>query len=256
MPTGSVQVRHELGAARLTLNTDFAVDTITRSDANGTAGVRLREGILPALPAVDLVVDDFEAAAGLVTYTASGLAAGDPARRAFTVSGQMSLETPWLGVPIMQSYAQPIDAVLTYGAGVAGRTTVHEPPGREDPIVILRKMGTRRGSMELWAGLFSRTTDILRALKRGEVMMLRQGENAGQDMYFVAESAGINTLSEEGEESQFSVTVDYVEVARPAGFIASAPGWDFAQLAASAEDFLQIATRYQDFQSLALDERT
>lgn len=254
--TGSLQVRNDLGAMRLTITADFDVDNITRTDANGTQPVRLREGALPLPAAGPAVIDDYEAAAGPISYTMSGTAPGAPAgpRQAFTRSGLMTLETAWLGVPIMQSYAQPLDSVLNYDANVPGRSTVHEPPGRRDPIVVLRKMGTRRGSMELWAGAYERTGEILAALSRGEVLMLRQGEHSGQDMYFVAADASISALDPAEDETQFSVSISYVEVRRPTGFIASAPGWDFSQMAAAHTSFQDIAVRYSNFQNLSLNE--
>lgn len=257
MDSGLLEVVPELGAMRLRLDADFMIDSITRSDANGAAQVRTREDLYPLPAAERAVIDDFEAAEGAVTYIISGPypPGGLTGRGTLTLSGHMKLSGPWLGVPIMQSEAQPLESVLTYAATVAGRATVHEPVSRRDPIVILRKMSTRRGSMEVWGGRYEATDSILSALTRGEVMMLRQAEHAGQDMYFIAEQASVNTISEDMLETQFSISIEYVEVSRPLGFIASVPGWDFSQLAASAPDFLTLATRYANFQTQALDER-
>lgn len=244
-----------LGALRLHIAADFKVAAINRTDANGTAPVRLRAGVLPQPAVVALTVDDYEAAAGMVTYTLTGQTTGGAAASA-TVPGTMTLDSPWLGMPIMQTFSQRIESVLTYGADIGGRSGIVEPPGRNDPIVILRRMGLRRGQMQLWAGAHANVASIRGALGRGEIMMLRQPEHAGMDMYFVADRASVDTLTAAAAGTKFAVTVSYIEVARPYGFLASAPGWDFEQLATAYPDFLSVASAYPDFASLSLNEPT
>lgn len=249
MNTATWELLPTVGALRLTLSMDFEVLAITRTDANGTATVRLRDDVLPSILS-PLIVEDFEASAGPVSYTISGDV------ESHTMPAVMVLDSPWLSVPIMQTYSQRVESVLEYGAELAGRASVIEFPGRRDVVAVLRKMALRRGTMQLWAGDYAGAASIRGVLSRGEIVMLRQPDHAGMDMYFITESASIDPLTTESGASIWAVSVTYIEVLRPGGFLASAPGWDFAQLAAAYQDFQAVAITFADFQSLALNEPT
>ena len=249
MNTATWELLPTVGALRLTLAMDFEVRAITRTDANGTAPVRLRDDVLPSTVS-PLIIEDYESAAGPVTYTITGDAGSH------TMQATMVLDSPWLSVPIMQTYSQRVETVLEYGAELAGRASVIEFPGRRDVVAVLRKMALRRGTMQLWAGDYAGASSIRGVLSRGEIVMLRQPDHSGMDMYFITENATIDTLTTDAGESVWAVSVTYIEVLRPDGFLASAPGWDFAQLAAAYQDFQAVATMFSDFQSLALNEPT
>lgn len=239
--TASVRLRFT-GAGTLT--------RVERADANGTVAVRTLPGVLPwTYGASDLYLDDYEPAAGAVVYTAFTTTG------TVTASVSLELQTPWLFVPLRPSYSVALKAVTDYGAQREGRTTVLEPLGREDDLVITRRMGKRRGQLKAYAGSYADAAAIVAACDRGEVLMYRQQEHPGMDMYFVADRAGIETLSIAGAGTLWGAAVEYLEVSRPAGNLAGALGWTFAALAASAPDFATLRRRYATFEDMRLDNR-
>jgi hypothetical protein len=132
---------------------------------------------------------------------------------------------------------------------------VHEAINRADPIVITRSMALRRGQVTVYAGDYEQAAGILDSCDRGQVLMLRQPEHAGMDMYFIAEKTAVAVARAEGANTLWSVAIDYVEVTRPTADIAGALGWTFAALAASAPDFWTLTHRYASFEDMRLDQR-
>jgi len=122
--------------------------------------------------------------------------------------------------------------------------------------VVIRSMGTKRGTLGLWAGTYDAAEQILATLSRGEVLMLRQAEHRGMDMYFIADDAALDTLAVAGQDTVWGVSVRYVQVARPIGNLAAALGWDFAALGGSAATFAELRTRYATFEDMRLNETT
>jgi hypothetical protein len=236
--TGSVQLR---------LTGSGTITRIDRADANGTTAVRTLPGVLPwTYAGADLIIDDYEAAHGLAAYSAdAGVAA----------SCTLLLDTPWLFTPLQPAYSAKVSTITGYSAKRAGRSSIFEPLGRPDTVVITRAMGQRAGSLTAYAGAYADAAAMLDACDRGEVLMLRQAEHAGMDMYFVAKDAGIDVLHIEGGKSLFGINLEYQEVARPAGDLAGALGWTFAGLALSAPDFVTLTRRYATFEDMRLDHR-
>jgi hypothetical protein len=191
-----------------------------------------------------LLLDDYEAASGTVSYTA----ADD------TEVTTWDIGAPWLFVPVMPAYSVRIQALLDYSAGGQSLGTIHELLGREDPIAVLRGMSSRRGSIKLYCGTFAEAVTVVEATKRGEVLMLRQPEHQGMDMYFTATSYGIPTLETRGAETVFGVDIGYAQLARPIGDLSGSLGWDFTALASAYPSFATVAKKYATFQDLLLNE--
>lgn len=240
--TASVQLR---------LSGAGTVTRLERADANGTTSVRTLPGVLPwTYAGSDLIIDDYEPAAGAVNYWA------ETSNGTVPVSLTFELYSPWLFVPLQPAYSAELVSITAYGATRPGRSSVLEALGRRDPVVITRPMGSRRGNLSAFAGAtYAAAAELLAACDRGEVLMLRQPEHAGLDMYFICESARIEPLVVEGSKTLWGVALDYLEVSRPASDIAGALGWTFAELAASAPSFATITRRYATFEDLRLDNR-
>jgi hypothetical protein len=244
----------ELAQVRLTITTDTALVSLVRADANGTATVRTRgDDVLGIIPpaGTNIVTLDYEASQGTVIYTAT-----DTAGAAHQASVQFVLLQPWIFVPVMPNYSTALQTVTGYNAQVPGRSTVHEPLGKTSPTVVIRAMATKRGTLGLWAGTHEAAQGILDTLSRGEVLMLRQAEHRGMDMYFIALDADLDTLTVAGAETLWGVSVRYIQVSRPIGNLATALGWDFTTVAASAGSFAELRTRYATFEDLRLNETT
>lgn len=194
--------------------------------------------------ASELVLTDFEAATGVVSYTVGSE----------TQQVAWDIGAPWLFVPVMPAYSVRLKTVLEYSAAGQSLGTVHELLGREDPVAVLRGMGTRRGSLRLYCGTFAEALVVVESTRRGEVLMLRQPEHQGMDMYFTATSYGIPTLDADGGASVFGVDISYVELARPIGGLSGSLGWTFAALAAAYPTFSALPGAYATFQDLLLNE--
>jgi hypothetical protein len=208
------------------------------------AGTAFKSDSIAESAGADLIVSDFEAASGTVSYTA-----GED-----TEVTTWDIGNPWLFVPVMPAYSVRIQALLDYSAGGQSLGTIHELLGREDPVAVLRGMSTRRGSIKLYCGTFAEATTVVEATRRGEVLMLRQPEHQGMDMYFTATSYGIPTLETRGAESVFGVEIGYVQLARPIGDLSGSLGWTFDALAAAYPTFATVAKKYATFQDLLLNE--
>lgn len=194
-------------------------------------------------------LDDYEPAAGIVNYVVQTQGSGAIIRD--SVETSFDMDSPWLSVPTLQTLSRPVASVIAYDAMRDTRSTVIDIPGRSDPVVVLRVMGTRRGSLELFTKSYAESAAIISLCDRGEILMLRQPDHMGMDMYFTALSASVKVLQTSGPRSVFSVVLRYVETRFPVGALMSEPGWDFAGLAAENDRFTQIATEYRDFQAVA-----
>jgi hypothetical protein len=171
-----------------------------------------------------------------------------------TAAAVWALPAPWLFVPVMPSYSVKLKTLLEYSAGGESLGTIHQLLGRDDPVAILRGMSTRRGSLKLYCGTFAEAVAVVQATRRGEVLMLRQPEHQGMDMYFTATSYGVPTLETKGAASVFGVELGYVELGRPDGDLSGALGWTFASLASSQTTFAKLPKVYATFQDVLLDE--
>lgn len=204
--------------------------------------------------AAPFTISDYEPAHGIVNYVVMGRNGSVWSETA--VSTAFVMDTPWLSVPTMQTLSRPVASVLTYDSLRDTRSTIIDIPGRTDPVVVLRAMGTRRGQLEIFTGTHAEATAIISLCDRGEVLMLRQPEHMGMDMYFTALSASVRTLQTKGAESVFSVILRYVETRFPGGALLTAPGWSFAELAASNASFKAVSTKFRDFQAVAENKPT
>ena len=222
----------------------FDGDRAGDTRAYSWAGAAHASESIAKAPTADLVLTDYEAASGAVSYTAGNA----------TRATSWAIPGPWLMVPTMPAYSVELETLLEYSAGGQSLGSVHELLGRNDPVAILRGMGTRRGTLRLYCGTFAQALTVAEATKRGEVLMLRQPEHEGMDMYFVATSYGIPTLDTNGGASVFGLDVSYVEVTRPVGALSGTLGWTFAALASSYPSFASLPGAYATFQDALLNE--
>ena len=196
------------------------------------------------VPDADLVLIDYEAASGVVSYV-TGLG---------SKLTSWDIESPWIFVPVMPNYSARLTSVLDYSAGGDSLGTIHEMLGRTDPVAVLRGMGTRSGTLQLWAGTYDDAAAVVDACARGEVLMLRQPEHQGMDMYFTALNYNVRPLAVGGAATVWGIDLAYRELARPADPLAGALGWTFAALAAAYPNFRTLPQKYSNFQNMKLNE--
>lgn len=238
------------GYVRLTITPTADVTRVRRSDVNGTQDVRTLTGQLPHVGTDVLTLDDYEAAHGPARYTVTTTAG--------TVTGSIvfTLASPWLGTPENPQHSTAVHSVLDYGAGGQTLSTVHEPEGPLDPIVIVRGGSTRRGSLRVAAGTYAEALKIYAILRRGQAMLLRTpGDHAGMDMYFIPMTYEIVTALAGGAASVFDVTCSYIEVGRPQGDLSGALGWTYAGLEAAFVSYADVEAAYASFGDVRIDRR-
>lgn len=241
----------EIGALRLSITppTGGAILQVQRTDVNGTAVVRTLTGQLPYSGTTPLVLDDYEAAAGQVTYTIG--ATGQPAPDVVTAMFDLGKE-PWLGLPITPQYSVQVPNVFEYGSSIEARSVVHEPVGSRFPIVISQEASTRRGQMTVYAGSYAQGLSILRMFQLGRVAFLRQ-EVAGMDMYFSATTANLRVLN--SDPLTVGVEVAYIEVGRPQGPLAGALGWTWSALKNALATWADVTGTYATWADVRTDTK-
>jgi hypothetical protein len=230
------------GAITLTIDTDNPLLALTRADRNGTRPVRLEAGTLPFTGTRTL--RDYEPALG-----------GEVQYRASTAFGtaevwiNLGAQGPRFTLPALPLLSVGVDTVYDYSAGRSGRGTVHEVPGRPDPIITQARMGTRRGTLSIVCNDHVDLLNLENLLAQGITVMYRQTENPGQDMYFHADA-----VAAVPNAGAWELTVTYIELGFPAGPVIDSGDWTFADLAATGDTFAEVAETYTDFTALLFND--
>jgi hypothetical protein len=233
-------------SVQLSIVYNSKVTRVLRNDGNGIAEVRTLAGQLPTGTSGTLILTDYEASAGINTYTVIDAGAGA------STTATLVLDAPWLMVPVMPNYALQAQTITGYGSNRDSRSTVHAVIGRADPLVSFGPLGTRTGSLEIFCNSLQAARDLETVFTRGETVMLKQNL-PGMDMYFVGSSTGINPYSAQGEGlTRYALTVNYTEIKRPLGSLAGALGWDFNALAAAYASFDVVTSKFATFDALTI----
>lgn len=197
--------------------------SLTRTDANGVQTVRLLSG--QALSNGSLVVTDHEAAlVGDVTYT---FRSGTNALASVTTSLAGAATT--LAPSVFPQFGITDVFVTGYDAQRESGTRVHEVIGRSDPVARIGAMKTRRGTLSVWCEDYAGTQSVLDVYARGEVVLLRQPNHAGLDLYHV--TTGVRQGAYDSEFKRWRLDVDFIEVASPLGPLLGTVGWTWDNVA-------------------------
>lgn len=222
---------------------------VTRTDVNGTVPVRTRIGQGPIAGAVTLI--DYEVAlAGPVAYDVVDAAQVTTTATA-TLSGLVPSTPRIAAVQLPQLVTMP--ALITgYEARRATTTTVHEPIGRADPILVLGPAQTRRGTLTLWHADLSSARVAVGVLASPYLFILRQVDQAGLDMYLGVLDARVTPSERTAQGWRWRVDVDYVEIRPPALPLLGAAGWTFDALAATYATFGALRATFPDFAAVVV----
>lgn len=197
--------------------------SLTRTDAAGTRPVRLLEG--QALTDGALVVEDSEASMkGPVTYTLL-TPAGEAITRSTTLEGSEGYRLHPVPFPQL---AQTAGLVTGYDASRSSATTEHQVIGRPDPVVRLAGLRSRRGTLTLWCDSYESLRDLIGVYERTEVVLLRQPDYAGLDLYHACIEVREGPYDDGGKRWRLDVT--YAEVGYPTGPLLGAQGWTWTDL--------------------------
>lgn len=219
---------------------------ITRTDANGTNLVRLRVGQAPIAGA--LTITDYEPALlGALRYDVVDAAL-------VTTTGSTTLDGLVAGPQIAGVQLPGLDfqpqLITGYTAAREGSSTVHEIVGRADPVVVLGPTRLRRGRLEVWVADYAEGIDLVGVLAQARILMLRQPDHPGMDMYFLATSVPIEPLAKTSAGWRWSVEFDFVELRSPALPLLGAAGWTFDDVASGYSTFASVRAAFDDFDEL------
>jgi hypothetical protein len=221
--------------------------TLTRTDINGTAPVRLRTGQAPI--AGTMVVQDNEPAlTGPITYQVV-----DSAGAALSASTALGIVGARIASVQLPSLSAVPEQVTGYDAAATSATVVHWPVDRGDPVVICRPARTREGSLTVFSSSSAAARTLAGVIAPGRMLMLRQSDHPGLDMYFVPtdrDAEPVQLLA--GGRWVWTVTARYVEVKPPAIPLLGNAGWTFADLTARYATFSAVRAAFPDFAALTV----
>jgi hypothetical protein len=217
------------------------ISSITRSDANGNRAVRVPAGTFPR--STPLTLNDWEAALGsVVTYTVAGAPAA-------TVT--LTAEEPWFIAPLRPALSRSVSMVLDYGASRPSLGTIHQVIDRPDPLVALGRLATRAGTLTAWIPDYAEGRALEDMIDRSGVVLYKQHEHAGMDMYFTVTGTDLVPDSEDG----WNLNIGYQEITAPTSPINEAV-WTFGTVSTSFASFANVTSSYDDFEGLSLNDQT
>lgn len=227
-------------AVVLTLTPTGSISSITRSDANGNRAVRVPSGTFPR--STPLTLTDWEAKLGsVVTYTVTGA----------TASITLSSQLPWLVAPLRPALSQSVEMIIDYGSSRSSLGTIHQVTDRPDPLVALGRLATRSGTLTAWIPTYAAGRSLEDMIDRSGVVLYKQHEHAGMDMYFTVTGTDLVPDSEDG----WNLNIGYQEITAPTSPINEAV-WTFGTVATSFASFANVTSDYDDFEGLSLNDQT
>jgi hypothetical protein len=222
----------------------YTLTAIIRSDVNGSRAVRLYAGA--DLSNGELVTTDHEPALmGLVTYQATvhNLVTGstEAANASATLDG---VERSRIAPASMPQAGAWYDLAPDLRLGRETTTTLAQVINRDDPLVTLGSQTSRRGTLRIFADDYQMGTSLEQVFNRGDVVLLRQPDHPGLDMYVVGTRTSLTVQPEITRPRRWVLEVDYTEVAAPTTPLLGTTGWNVAAslarnatLAASRAEF-------------------
>jgi len=247
----------------LTVSGGSSVTRLTRTDANGTAGVRLPAGTLPITSST--TVKDYEysvdttykpgvewtAWSGSVAVAQVNLLPNKPGMAYLTVPRRPTLgATIWEGDPI-EPTNPPGRVVVRFNADRQGSASVHQVVDRADPVIVLHPLPMRTGSLQIRCVALDAVRYLSTTLQRAEVFMLRQADVYLLDFYFTVSALHISTPDPgPGERRYWLLDVDFTEVARLPGEVTVDPDWTYAGVATENTTYLALLGKYTNYGDL------
>jgi hypothetical protein len=219
---------------------------ITRTDVNGSGSVRLRVGQVPIAGALTLT--DYEPALlGDLTYDVVD-SANAVVSETTTLEGTVT--QPQIGGVQQPGLEFDPQLITGYTSTRSGSSTVHELVGRADPVVVLGPTRLRRGRLSVWLADYAAAAACIGVLAQARILMLRQPDYPGMDMYFLATELPAQPLAKTSQGWRWSVEFDYVELRSPSLPLLGAAGWRFDDVASGYPTFAAVRSTFADFDAL------
>lgn len=218
-----------------------------RSDAAGSRPVRLYAELDTTAQTFQLV--DYEPALGIVEYSlntrdATGFTgAGSTTTVDVTAAGHV---LPTFSLPFRPSMLATVPSVTRWEGPRAAPIDVHDLIGERYPLVGLRPLSGRRGSMTALVYGWDGFRNLEALLELGEVVHYREADNNGMDTFMVIRE--LTPVQVTGR--LWEVTIGYVEVAPPVGDRYQVD-WRFGVLPANYATYADLTANYATFGHLA-----
>jgi hypothetical protein len=146
-----------------------------------------------------------------------------------TVAREVTLagsSAPVLSVPLRPQVRAVAEALLDYDETSESGTLRHTILESEEPVVILRPLLARAGSLVLRAQDYAGAQALRAVLASAEVVLLRQPTFAGLDLYATVDQVRIAPITDQEEDPlPWSVSLNYAETSPPAGGLLGAAAW-------------------------------
>lgn len=220
--------------------------TITRSDANGVAPVRLRDGQAP-IGGVLNVTDYEPALVGAVVYD---VVDAQQVRTTVATTLAGAVTGPRIvGVQEPQLTVAP-ELITGYDAQRESGSTVLRVIGRGDPVILLAPTRTREGRLDVWARDYADALQAADVMAESRILLLRQPTHPGMDMYFLAQSVVVQPLQRAADGWRWQTTAQYIEVRNPNLPLLGSAGWSFDDLVAGYPSFATARSAFGTFNDL------
>lgn len=173
--------------------------------------------------------------------------------RNVSTTATVALDAPWLLCPIAPNYSEEATSVTAFNSARSTNSTVHQIIGRADPIVVMGKLGTRTGKLEVFTSSVSDAERLSRVFSRGETVLLKQPIDQ-LDMYFTALNVAVDPYAVDAPDTtMFKLTLDFTEVTRPYGDLAGALGWNYDALSSAYANYDAVTANFATYDDLTLD---
>lgn len=250
----------------------YWITNITRVDESGTHTVRAESGVFPtAANAGPLVISDYEypltfkAPYSYTVYATNGTATQsatlliDAAHALFnTQRGLLQITVPLRpdsGLQLNDGEEFQGSVIVRWENDRPSRHTVHAVVGREDPVVVLQRAASRTGTMDIDCPSLRIAQTLEKTLAQPYVFQLRQSDQWTLAVYFVPVSVRV-THSEndwtdgENPERRWTVTVELMEVAWPAGYVVPITVWTWNDVVAGYGDWNAVTASFATWADL------
>lgn len=175
------------------------------------------QGAIPAPASLVYVGMLFEPAASLGDYFDGSTRAPVGSLDAWTGAVNASTSTRSTRSPAPAVSIQSVPTlVLDYSAPRESASVKHLVLGRPDPVHALGPLRAREGRLGLFYATLASAQRGVRVHEAARVM-LRDSEDAGNDMYYVPRSVELAATPEKTATQRYQVSVEYTEVYATAG---------------------------------------
>lgn len=177
-------------------------------------------------------------------------AAGASASIASVAVHYPAVTAPQIGGVQLPGLAFDPELVTGYEARREASSTVHQVVGRSDPVVVLGPTRLRSGRLDVWCRTHADALECAHVLAQARMLMFRQADHPGLDMYFLATTVDTTPLESTAAGWFWQTSCEFLELRNPSMPLLGAAGWTFDDVAATYPTFAAVRAAFPDFDAL------